>query len=82
MDKCEFGVFLDYLGHHVDTTEIKSIADKVQAIVNFPKPFNMQQLLHFTLQKVCLFFHRASPVLKNSEVVYPACCKRGQLGTY
>ena len=26
----------------MDATEIKPIADKVQAIVNFPKPFNMR----------------------------------------
>ena len=35
---------MDYLGHHIDATGIKSFADKVQAIVNFPKPSNMRQL--------------------------------------
>ena len=45
LDKCKFGVSsLDYLGHHIDATGIKPIADKVQAIVNFPKPSNMRQL--------------------------------------
>ena len=45
LNKCKFGVSsLDYLGHHFDTTGIKPIADKVQAIVNFPKPSNMRQL--------------------------------------
>ena len=42
LDKCKFGVSsLDYLGDHIDATRIKPIADKVQAIVNFPKPSNM-----------------------------------------
>ena len=45
LDKCKFGVSsLNYLGHHIDATGIKPIADKVQAIVNFPKPSNMRQL--------------------------------------
>ena len=45
LDKCKFGVSsLNYLGHHIDATGIKPIADKVQAIVNFPKPLNMRQL--------------------------------------
>ncbi len=45
LNKCKFGVSsLDYLGHHIDATGIKPIADKVQAIVNFPKPSNMRQL--------------------------------------
>ena len=45
MDKCKFGVSsLEYLGHHIDATGIKPIADKVQAIVNFPTPSNMRQL--------------------------------------
>ena len=35
---------MNYLGHDIDATGIKSIADKVQAIVNFPKPSNMRQL--------------------------------------
>ena len=33
-----------YLGYYIDATGIKPIADKVQAIVNFPKPSNMRQL--------------------------------------
>ena len=48
LDKCKFGVLsLDYLGHHIDATGIKSIADKVQAIVNFSKPSNMRHLQRF-----------------------------------
>ena len=44
LDKCKFGVLsLDYLGHHIDATGIKPIADKVQAIVSFPKASNMRQ---------------------------------------
>ena len=35
---------MNYLGHHINATGIKPIADKVQAIVNFPKPSNMRQL--------------------------------------
>ena len=35
---------LDYLDHHIDAIGIKPIADKVQAIVNFPKPSNTRQL--------------------------------------
>ena len=45
LDKCKFGVSsLDYLGHHIDVTGIKPNADKVKAIVNFPKPSNMRKL--------------------------------------
>ena len=45
LDKCKFDVLsLNYLDHHIDASEVKPIADKVQAIVNFPTPSNMQQL--------------------------------------
>ena len=35
---------LELFKYHIDATGIKSIADKVKAIVNFPKPSNMRQL--------------------------------------
>ena len=45
LDKCKFGVSsLDHLGHHIDATGTKPIADKVQDTVNFFKPSNMRQL--------------------------------------
>ena len=45
LDKCKLGVSsLKYLGHHIDATRKKPIADKVQAIMNFSKPYNRRQL--------------------------------------
>ena len=45
LDKCKFVVLsLDCLGHHIDAAGMKPIANKVQAIVNFPKSSNMRQL--------------------------------------
>ena len=68
MDKWKFGVsFLDYLGHHIDVTEIKPIADKVQAITSFPKPSNMRQLRRVI--DVIAFYKKF--ILKCSEITRP-----------
>ena len=68
LDKCKFGVSsFDYLGHHIDATGIKPIADKVQAIVSFPEPFNMRQLQR--LIDVIAFYKKF--ILNCSEITRP-----------
>ena len=46
--KCELGKSeLDFLGHHIDCEGSKPCADKVQAIVDYPKPATVTLLRRF-----------------------------------
>ena len=68
MDKCKFGVLsLDYLDHHIDATGAKPIADKAQAIINFPTPSNMRQLQ--CLNGIIVFYKTFIP--NCSEITRP-----------
>ena len=58
---------MDYLGHHIDATGIKPIADKVQTIVNFPKPSNMRHLRR--LIGMIAFYKKF--ILNCSEITRP-----------
>lgn len=48
LSKCSFGQEkLEYLGYEVSTEGIRPLAEKVQAITNFPKPQTVQELRRF-----------------------------------
>lgn len=48
ISKCVFGVSqIDFLGFHVSTDGVRPLDDRVQAIVNFPKPETVEQLRRF-----------------------------------
>lgn len=48
LTKCNFGVEkLDFLGYEVSTAGIRPLDDKVQAIINYPKPQTVQDLRRF-----------------------------------
>ena len=58
--KCEFGVKeLDFLGHHVDSHGIRPLADKVQAVRDFPQPVTIRKLREFL--GLVNFYHRFLP---------------------
>ena len=44
-EKCELGKSqVDYLGHHVSSTGIQPIPERVEAIARYPVPTSVQQL--------------------------------------
>ena len=50
---------LDFLGHHVDTTGIRLLEDKVRTIRNFPQPTSQRKLREFV--GLVNFYHRFIP---------------------
>jgi len=47
-EKCEFGVQeVDFLGHHVTYEGILPLQDKVEGVLQHPKPTNVKQLMAF-----------------------------------
>ena len=58
--KCSFGISnLDFLGHHIDQHGISPLADKVQAIQDFPQPTSQRKLRGFL--GLVNFYHRFLP---------------------
>nr|AAK07485.1 gag-pol polyprotein [Clonorchis sinensis] len=48
IDKCLFGVTsLDFLGHHIDSTGISPLPDRILALESFPIPTTLTQLRRF-----------------------------------
>ena len=58
--KCKFGVpSLQFLGHQVDSSGIRPLAEKVQIIRDFPQPTSAKQLRTFL--GLVNFYHRFVP---------------------
>ena len=69
LDKCNFGVSeLDYLGYSVDSSGIKPIPKKIEAIQNFPIPVKQKQLLGFL---GALNYYRASLPSLPPDQIHP-----------
>ena len=48
LQKCKLGVTsIDYIGHHIDSSGITPLSEKLTAIQNFLKPSNMRRLRRF-----------------------------------
>ena len=66
--KCKFGVTsIDYLSHHIDSSGITPLSEKLTAIQNFPKSSNMRQLRCFV--DMIAFYKKIIP--KCAEIMRP-----------
>ena len=67
-NKCIFGVpGLDFLGHHIDSSGITPLPEKVQAVRDFPQPQSQRQLRRFI--GLANFYHRFLP--HCAELMHP-----------
>ena len=77
--KCKFGVKeIDFLGHHITSDGIFPLADKVQVILDFPRPTTTKGLQEFL--GMVNFYHRFLPrAAAKLQPLYSAVSRKDKL---
>lgn len=67
--KCTLGVAeVTFLGHTINAKGVRPLEEKVQAIVNFPKPMDVRGLRGF--MGMCKFYRRFYPEQQENSYRY------------